>query len=490
MTGTVRLSSRFRATTIVLAAFLALLAWGLSSPTGSSPDDDFHLGSIWCAQGEREGLCESIAQETVMVPASVAHSPCFAFHNDVTGACQNKLTDDLVETTRANNVARSYPGGFYWVMSWFVSTDVTASVLIMRTLNALIFIAMAASTFYVVPQRLRRPMVIAIGATIVPLGMFIIASTNPSSWALYSPLFVYLLGRSLLESSSSRRSWLIAALTIVIGAFAAAARSDAAVFVLLAFGVSLWGPLKLWKWNSAVWATGVGMTLISGASVLAGRQSGSALAGLTDSSNSAGIGLLFKNFLEIPALYVGALGGWGLGWLDTTMPAIVFASLTLVLGGLVFGAIALKKSRRELLVPGGMLFFMIAVPLIMSQGAAATIGTFVQPRYVLPLLALTLITLFTTPTRAFLISPRQVMLGAALIVIANAVSLFINVARYSTGLPDMALNLNAGAWQPVGSAFGVLALGVIGFTACSLLGYRWLTEPTTRDYALKPTRPM
>ena len=26
---------------------------------GSSPDDDFHLASIWCGLGEREGLCEA-----------------------------------------------------------------------------------------------------------------------------------------------------------------------------------------------------------------------------------------------------------------------------------------------------------------------------------------------------------------------------------------------------------------------------------------------
>ena len=34
-----------------LAAFAALAGWSLASPAGSSPDDDYHLASIWCAQG-------------------------------------------------------------------------------------------------------------------------------------------------------------------------------------------------------------------------------------------------------------------------------------------------------------------------------------------------------------------------------------------------------------------------------------------------------
>lgn len=364
----------------------------------------------------------------------------------------------------------------------------TTSVLLMRVLNSLIFIAMAALTFFLVANKYRRALVIAVGATIVPLGMFIVASTNPSSWALYSPLFIYLLGRSLVEAQISRKSWLIAALTMVIAAFAAAARADAAVFVLLAFGLSLWGSPKRWLQRPEIWVTGSVMTLTSLLSVIGGRQSGSALSGLADSANGGGIGLLVKNLLEIPALYTGALGGWGLGWLDTTPPAIVFASLTLLLGGITFGAIALKASRKEFVVPIIMFSFMIAIPLVMSQGAGASIGTFVQPRYVLPLLALTLITLITTQSQSFLVSPREVTLGIVIVACANAVSLYINVSRYSTGLSNMAFNLNSGAWQPTGSALGVLFVGVAAFAVACLLSHRWLTDSTSADYAVDRVR--
>lgn len=477
-----------RAIAIVLAAFLALSAWALSSPSGSSPDDDFHLASIWCAQGERAGLCESITDKSVDVPAHIPLGSCFAFHNDTTGACQEIIGDELISTDRSNLTSHSYPGGFYWAMSWFASPNVTASALAMRLINVALFLALAVATFVMSARRLRQPMLVAIGITIVPLGMFIVASTNPSSWALYSPLFVYVLARSLLDESSRRRSWMIAVLVVAAGAIAAAARADAALFVLVAFGLALWGPLTRWVRRAQVWAAGISMMLISGVSVLSGRQSGSALAGLSDSTNGAGVGLLLKNLLEIPSLYIGALGGWGLGWLDTSPPAIVFASLTLLLGGLVFGAISVKQSRREFIVPGLVLILMIALPLVMSQGAAASIGTFVQPRYVLPLLALGVVTLITTNTTQYLISPRQVFLGLLIVTAANALSLYINVARYSTGLSNMALNLNAGSWQPIGTAFGVLLLGVAAFTAVSLLSYRWMVGSDNVEFVASRTR--
>ena len=33
---------------VVIAAAVAGLAWAISSPIGSSPDEDYHLASIWC----------------------------------------------------------------------------------------------------------------------------------------------------------------------------------------------------------------------------------------------------------------------------------------------------------------------------------------------------------------------------------------------------------------------------------------------------------
>jgi len=40
-----------RAVTLVVALLVVLTGWLLAAPPGASPDDGYHLGSIWCADG-------------------------------------------------------------------------------------------------------------------------------------------------------------------------------------------------------------------------------------------------------------------------------------------------------------------------------------------------------------------------------------------------------------------------------------------------------
>jgi len=41
----------------LVCVLVALGAWSVASPVGASPDEDYHLVSIWCSHGERPGLC-------------------------------------------------------------------------------------------------------------------------------------------------------------------------------------------------------------------------------------------------------------------------------------------------------------------------------------------------------------------------------------------------------------------------------------------------
>lgn len=41
---------------LLLLMLLTGLGWAVGSPAGSSPDDDYHLGSIWCPRPV-EGSC-------------------------------------------------------------------------------------------------------------------------------------------------------------------------------------------------------------------------------------------------------------------------------------------------------------------------------------------------------------------------------------------------------------------------------------------------
>src|SRR5664279_858668 len=133
-----RFLSRFRL--ILLAPVLALIAlsaWALASPMGASPDDDYHLVSIWCSTGD-EAYCQpGSVEKSRFVPEAVLESACYATHSSRSAACQNSLdfeTDALVETDRGNFVG-AYPPVYYSVMSVFVGGDALISVMLMRLFN-------------------------------------------------------------------------------------------------------------------------------------------------------------------------------------------------------------------------------------------------------------------------------------------------------------------------------------------------------------------
>ena len=75
----IRARGRRRFPVLILApvfALIALIAWSLASPIGASPDDDFHLASIWCADAADTAACTAgpTAAERY-VPQAVLRAP-------------------------------------------------------------------------------------------------------------------------------------------------------------------------------------------------------------------------------------------------------------------------------------------------------------------------------------------------------------------------------------------------------------------------------
>ena len=149
----------FFAGVALVALFISLSAWGLSSPPGSSPDDNFHGPSIWCGWGEQTGLCEStgVAGERE-VPVELLQYPCFAFHPETSGACMESesSTPGQLAVTDHGSFDNEYPPVFYGFMRIFVSESSDISLLLMRLVSVLIFCVLIASTWAVSSPALRR----------------------------------------------------------------------------------------------------------------------------------------------------------------------------------------------------------------------------------------------------------------------------------------------------------------------------------------------
>src|SRR5690606_15193650 len=73
------LVGRFRAIQLApVFALLALFAWAFASPIGAGPDDDYHLVSVWCANGGSEQCLPGSQENTRTVAIGFEEMVCYA----------------------------------------------------------------------------------------------------------------------------------------------------------------------------------------------------------------------------------------------------------------------------------------------------------------------------------------------------------------------------------------------------------------------------
>jgi drug/metabolite transporter (DMT)-like permease len=156
------------------------------------------------------------------------------------------------------------------------------------------------------------------------------------------------------------------------------------------------------------------------------------------------LGVLAVNLAQLPFLWVGAFGSWGLGWLDTEMPAIVWAAAAGVAVSILFFALG-KSSRTRVWTAAAIGGLTALIPLYVLQRSLSYVGEQVQPRYILPLMILCAGVLLLSLERSDVSLTRpQGLLAALALSAASAMALFVNIKRYVAGINTASgVNLNA-----------------------------------------------
>lgn len=431
---------------VPILALLTLLFWGLSSPVGSSPDDDFHLASIWCAAGDRPNVCVSTEGSLARsVPKDlVVASKCYAGDASKSASCEGASFGThpgiMTETTRGNFATGLYPPLFYLAMTPFVGPNLDISVLAMRVLNSVVFIAMMTGLFLLLPAHRRSTLIWAATVSVIPLGMFLIPSTNPSSWALTSAATLSLALLGYFESTGKRRIALggMAILATLIGA---GARADSAVYA----GIAVVAVCILAARRTREFALSLILPLLLAVIALAFFASARQSVGGSGINGKAEFGpaLIANNLLAVPSLWVGNFGTWGLGWLDTAMLPIVWVGALGAFCAAVFYGLGARQRRKSLIV--ALVFAALwLIPTVVLVQAHESVGQFVQPRYILPLIIM-LASFALLQRRGAPLSPSRAQLAsiAVALSLANAVALGTNIRRYVTGLDVVSWNLNS-----------------------------------------------
>jgi len=378
----------------------------------------------------------------------------------------------VAPTDRVNNVQGLYPGGFYQVMGLLVGPDEMRSVLVMRVLNALIAVGLLALALRVLTPGIRSALLVVVVVLYIPLGLFIIPSTNPSSWTLTGVTYLWAFALALAHRRDwrSRRTWVLAAATVVSAGLAIGSRVDAAAYVALVVAVVL--VLTGFQRARRAWVSTTLLIVIAfvGLARFAtfGTPGSGEIGGM--GGTEPGAGLLLTNIVFLPVYLSGAVGGMAIGWNDTPLPPMVFVFGVLALGGLAYRGVQ-RLSRHKAVAVALALLALVVVPLVFLQREGLGVGEVVQARYLLPLIVVLFATLsvpigYARPRMPALPLPRAAAwsIGVAMATTAS-ISLWVNAHRYAAGstrgLFDLDLQMN---WTgllaiplPLVVAIGVLA---------------------------------
>ncbi len=454
---------------LAVASWLALgLAWSVASPPGSSPDDDFHLGSIWCAWGQQAtGCVEGEVGETrveVQVPAlRQAFSNCVALKPEASAACQFESAGQAPTTANTG----LYPPGFYSFMRLFATDNLAGSIMAMRMAVWIVCTALWAVLISLMPASSRYRVVLAVLAAMVPLGLFLSASTNPSGVAV-TAIPVAVLAVLFARDIRERAGVAAAVLAVTAAGAAVLTRSDAPFLLALGLAAVLLARIRDWRSARYWWPApaGVAGSVMLGL-VIAGTQTQNISGGLVAADGtSAGTGPSIGSVLSsLPTYFVGE---WAttLGYVDVAMPAVVWAPVAAVIAAVAVLALSswsVEKGLAVLLVMAGE-----AAGLVYLQVGSACCT--VQARYFLPLtvICMALLALVPVGTAAWrLNAPQAWVLGVALIG-SQSVALHQVLVRYTSGLgaPGEHLWLRHSQWwwdAPIPPPLLVWVFGSLAF---------------------------
>lgn len=488
-----------------LLVVIALGAWAFASPVGGSPDDDFHLASIWCADVIAPDCAPGESADQRIVPEALIGSGCYNRDPEQSAACQDSTVSfdvsDTVQTTRGN-FAGNYPPVFYAVMGLFATSDIPASVVVMRLVNVILFAGISTALYLLLAPTRRAALLWGWLVATVPLGIYIIPSVNPSSWAVIGVASSWLALLGWYESRGRRKIGLGAVFAIGV-VMAAGSRSDAAVFAAL--GMAVVAVLTVAR--SRRWALDSILPLVALAvcvvSFVTSGQTVSAASGYGASPIDSGpvdvgaggepapapdpLSLLAFNLLNVPSIWAGALGTWGLGWFDVAMPFVVgFASIAcyVALGFTGFRSMSIRKA----LAAAAVGLALIVVPVYVLTRGGSSVGVEVQPRYVLPLMVLLAgLLALRTGARTVELARGQLALVVVSLAVVQFIALHTTMRRYITGVDAQGASLDAGIewwWAGVPSPNVVLVVGSLCYGGAVVL----LASAANRAAAATPPR--
>lgn len=476
-----------KAVLLTIPFFLIGLSWATSNPPIAAPDEQSHLikalgiahfdiGTPWLGHTDPPIPInirnDSLSREVeILARLDPRGYSCFAFHPEVTAACQYWRTPNPAEgTVVAVTPMGAYPPFEYFLIGQVagLGNSVTAAVLLGRVTVLIICCLLLAAAFAHIIAWLGRRAIIGAVLGLTPMAVFCSAILSISGFEIYSALTVAAVVVVAMRRPESLERPSTHILLMLSGAVLALSRQlgviTLAILMLVVLCTGGWRPIlsQLRARRVSAWTTVAVLGIATGLALWwESAYDNPALRGPIFATDS------FIEFMNNTGALTDSAVGW-LGWVDVILPNWLLAIWLALLAGIVtvgycWGSV---KDRATLIVS---IIATVAVAYVVYSTIFWTVEVpTIQGRHVLglfqivPLLA-GVVAAERLPRPAF---RRLVWLIAIFVPVIHGISLYVNARRYAVGAGDTPIWFFPDSqWEPALGWWPTLGIGLIGVIA-------------------------
>jgi hypothetical protein len=344
----------------VLAFFVLLTCWSFSSSIGSGGDIDAHISGIWCAWGEKLGMCENDTGSSATVP--YMFQMCDGRPIDSFPGCD--VVKSSAEMQELRIMWPEHRSIYYKFMRLFASTDPNQSVLVMRMVNSFIASLLLFGLLKFTNGRTRFAAVSALTFTLVPVAIVRIPSINPQGWATLGVMtsWAFLHGCLVAPKTDVRRKFLLGFFIFAI-LLPATTRVDATTYVVFTSAIVLLHHLLVSRRISCYEIFGAGSFAIAGIAIASNSDNVRGYLTLpTPTGYAFGQYLLFQ-IIHIPESLVEVFG-YSIGQQGSGPGIVGIIGLSLFVLGLGHAMLNLKKQQLVI-----VLMILSFITVVMYKGS-------------------------------------------------------------------------------------------------------------------------
>jgi hypothetical protein len=472
----------------MVALLITMVCWSLSNPPGSTPDEWFQLGSIWCANGIDDKHCLELYPGGEKSPyatglADIDSQSCLV---DTRSAIQRCSEVQFGIHLRAES---GYPVWYYRFMNLFVPIGNSLSVLTMRMMNSLIAVGFLFLQLQLCDRRKKISILTAFTFTLFPMAIFLLSSIHPSGWALTGVAngWLFLLtaiSKPKLRPLHIRLAWIG---WIVCGLMTMASRYEAFLYFaasnLIAIAAT-YPPTRWLRWKIILPTTAT--LVLGGIAILRLNEIASWALKFPfqpqpgQNKNAEWISHWVLQLIAVP---VESLGTGLIGQRPLIIPHVVWIVGIALLGGVLLFSF-IKTSVSQLVAFCGSLI-MLAFIVLSFSGRLERDFFNLSGRYIIPLVPFIVgLCIYLSKSPVQLMEIRRLrILAIVLLSVTHAIALHSVVETYVDGQSFAFLPISVGesGWWWIGLPFGpnfIVLVGTLSFA--KFLTLIWSTISTVQ----------